>query len=59
LLGIAHDNALEAYKAISEHTWLELGAYMQLSGNELTAWEIEAVMALAKHKDEVPTWPLK
>jgi hypothetical protein len=59
VLGIGHDNALEAYKALTQHTWTELEAYIRLTGNELAAWEIEAVMTLAKHKDEVPTWPLK
>jgi hypothetical protein len=54
-----HDDALKAYKALTTHSWQELDAYMRLSGNALAAWEIEAVMTLAKHRDEVPTWPLK
>ena len=54
-----HDDALTAYKALTTHSWQELDAYMRLSGNALAAWEIEAVMTLAKHRDEVPTWPLK
>jgi hypothetical protein len=58
-LGVEHDDALEAYKALTTHSWQELDAYMRLSGNVLAAWEIEAVMTLAKHRDEVPKWPLK
>lgn len=58
-LGVEHDYALKAYKALTTHTWQELDAYMRLSGNVLAAWEIEAVMTLAKYTDEVPTWPLK
>ena len=58
-LGIEFDDALKAYKALTTHTWQELDAYMRLSGNALSAWEIEAVMTLAKYRDEVPKWPLK
>jgi hypothetical protein len=58
-LGAEHDDDLEAYKALTTHSWQELDAYMRLSGNVLAAWEIEAVMTLAKHRDEVPKWPLK
>lgn len=58
-MGIGYDDALRAYKALTTHSWMELDAYMRLSGNELTAWEIEAVMTLAKYRDEVPIWPLK
>jgi len=58
-VGIEHEDALKAYKALTTHTWQELDAYMRLSGNTLLGWEIEAVMTLAKHRDEVPKWPLK
>jgi hypothetical protein len=58
-LGAEHDDALKAYKDLTVYTWQELEAYMRLSGNALDWWEIEAVMTLAKHRDEVPTWPLK
>ena len=58
-LSAYHDDSLIAYKALSKHTWQELDAYMRLSGNVLESWEIEAVMTLARHRDEVPIWPLK
>ncbi len=58
-LSVYHENTLEVYNALTTHTWQELKAYMDVTGNQLEWWEAESVMALAKHKDEVPTWPLK
>lgn len=58
-LGVEFDYALKAYKELTVYTWQELESYMRLSGNQLDSWEIEAVMTLAQHRDEVPQWPLK
>jgi hypothetical protein len=47
------------YRALSDHSWLELDAYIRLTGTELMKWEIQAVMELAKYKEVDPIWPLK
>ena len=51
-----HDDCWKAYVALREHTWPELESYMNVTGNLLEPWEIEAVMTLAKYKDQEPEW---
>ena len=58
-LSIHHENSLAAFNALTVHSWQELQAYMGVTGNMLEWWEVQSVMGLAKHKDEVPKCPLK
>jgi len=51
-----HDDCWKVYIALREHTWSELESYIKLTGTILEPWEIEAVMTLAKYKDQEPTW---
>jgi len=41
---------------MKEHTWQELESYMRTTGCILDQWEIEAVMTLARYKDQEPRW---
>lgn len=53
-----HDNAWRAYTDLAEYTYSEIESYSRLTGTELEPWEVEAVMALAKHRGAKAKWPL-
>jgi len=58
-LSDSHIYAWEAFLSLSDFTWLELKAYMELTNTQLEQWEIKAVMELAKYREAEPVWPLK
>jgi len=51
-----HDDCWKAYVSLKDHTWQEVESYMRLTGHILDQWEIQAIMTLAKYKDQEPTW---
>lgn len=58
-LSVFHENAWEAYGALTEYTYPEIESYIRLTGHELDCWEVEAIMTLAKYRGAEPRWPLQ
>lgn len=53
-----HGGVWQAYTSLSEYTYGEIESYIRLTGHELDCWEVEAIMALARHRGVQPKWPL-
>jgi len=54
-----HNDCWNVYTSLSDYTYNEIHRYIELTGNRLDAWEVEAIMGLAKYRNAEPTWPLK
>lgn len=55
-LSEVHADAFEAYMALPEYTYAEVESYIRLTGKQLSSWEVEAIMVLAKYRGVEPTW---
>ena len=55
-LSSLHNGAWEAYLALTEYTYAEIESYIRLTGIELEPWEVEAIIALAKHRGAEIKW---
>jgi len=51
--------AWEAFCVLREHTFAEIEAYGRLTGVKLEPWEVEAVMALRRHREAGTQWQPK
>lgn len=55
-----HAQAWELFNKLGQHSYQEIDAYCRLTGNFLSAWEVDAIMTLTKYiGEEITRWPPK
>lgn len=45
-----HEYVFDAYSSLMDYTYTEIMNYMILTGIQLSDWEIQAIIKLAKHR---------
>lgn len=59
-LRVEHSNAWRVFNSLGEHSYQEIDAYSRLTGDNLSGWEVEAIMTLTKYRgQEINQWPPK
>jgi len=55
-----HRNAWDVFNRLGECSYQEIDAYVRITGDELSGWEIEAIMRLNLYRGiEEKQWPPK
>ena len=58
-IGSEHHYAWEAFCVLKDHTYSEIEAYSRLTGVKLSPWEVDAVIALSRHREAGIQWQPK
>ena len=48
----------DVYSKLTEFTHTEIAHFINLTGQDLEAWEVKAIVKLAKYREATPKWPL-
>jgi len=55
-----HADAWDIFNTLAEHSYQEIESFGRLTGNFLSAWEVDAIMTLSRYiGEDLSRWPPK